>query len=231
VPSTQSWQYQLQGKIDTSVDARVFDVDGADVSAATVKRLHQLGRRVICYVDVGTWENWRADAAKFPKRVLGRAVSGWPGERWLDIRARSELEPIIRKRMSRCRDKGFDAVEGDNVNAFENDTGFPISAGDQLAYNRWFANEAHSLGLAAVLKNDLDQAKPLLPYFDLAVLEQCFQYGECGKAQRFVAAGKAVFDVEYSVTRDRFCGRAQQRHVAAIRKRLDLKVWRRACPS
>ena len=35
------------------------------------------------------------------------------------------------------------------------------SATDQLAYNRSFANEAHSLGLAAALKNDLDQSAAL----------------------------------------------------------------------
>src|SRR2546423_7398397 len=84
-PTTHAWQYQLQGRIDTSVRAHVYDVDGADVSAKTVRRLHRLGRRVVCYVDAGTWERWRDDADRFPQRLLGRAVAGWPGERWLDI--------------------------------------------------------------------------------------------------------------------------------------------------
>src|SRR2546429_582025 len=168
-PSTHPPQYQPPGKNHTSGDARGFHVDGADRGPSVGRGLHQLRRRVVCYVDVGPWERWRADAKRFPGRLVGRPVAGWPGERWLDIRARTELAPIMQARMRRCRDKGFDAVEGDNVDGFQNETGFPLSATDQLAYNRWFANEAHSLGLAAALKNDLDQARALLPYFDLAV--------------------------------------------------------------
>jgi hypothetical protein len=228
-PSTHAWQYQLQGKIDTSVNAHVYDVDGADVSAKTVRRLHDLGRRVVCYLDAGTWENWRSDANRFPKAVLGKPVEGWPGERWLDVRRTDDLRPIMDERLRRCRDKGFDGVDPDNVNGYANDTGFPLKGSDQLAYNTWVANRAHSLGLAVGLKNDLDQAPRLLPYFDFAVLEQCFQYKECGKARRFVDAGKPVVDVEYALSRDRFCDRAHKLRFAAMRKRLSLGVWRRPC--
>ena len=65
-PTTHAWQLQLQGAIDTSVSAHVYDVDGADVPRKTVRELHDGGRRVVCYVDVGTWENWRDDAGRFP---------------------------------------------------------------------------------------------------------------------------------------------------------------------
>jgi len=78
-----SWQWQLQGKIDQTVKARMFDVDTFDTPASVVRSLHAKGRRVVCYVDAGTWENWRPDKSKFPKSVLGRK-NGWPGERWLD---------------------------------------------------------------------------------------------------------------------------------------------------
>jgi hypothetical protein len=228
-PTTHAWQYQLQGNVDTSVNARVYDVDGADVPPATVKRLHDLGRRVVCYLDAGTWENWRSDAGSFPKSALGKPVDGWPGERWLDVRRQADLRPIMDARMRRCRNKGFDAVDPDNVNGYENATGFPLTPSDQLAWNIWLANRAHSLGLSVGLKNDLDQVPRLVPYFDFAVVEQCFQYGECGKARPFVSAGKTVVDVEYSLTRDRFCDRARKLRFAAMRKRLSLKAWRRPC--
>src|SRR5512142_1630416 len=81
-PAHASWQWQLDGRLDTSVRARVYDVDGFDTSRATVARLHRAGRYVVCYVDAGTWENWRPDAARFPRALLG-AQNGWPGERWL----------------------------------------------------------------------------------------------------------------------------------------------------
>jgi len=41
-PTTKPWQWQLQGKIDTSIDVPVFDVDGFETQAGTVRRLHRL---------------------------------------------------------------------------------------------------------------------------------------------------------------------------------------------
>ena len=228
-PTTHAWQYQLQGRIDTSVPAHVYDVDGADVSAGTVLRLHRQGRRAVCYVDVGTWEDWRSDADRFPRRTLGKRVAGWSGERWLDIRRRADLQPIMEARLRRCREKGFDAVDPDNVNGYANATGFALTASDQLAYDTWVANAAHALGLAVGLKNDLDQAARLAPYFDFSVLEQCFQYRECAKADPFISARKAVVDIEYALPRSRFCDRARRMRLAAMRKRLSLGVWRRPC--
>jgi hypothetical protein len=131
--------------------------------------------------------------------------------------------------MRTCRDKGFDGVEADNVNGFQNPTGFGLTRGDQLAFNAWIANRAHALGLSAGLKNDLDQASQLEPYFDLAVVEQCVQYRECAKTRAFVAAGKPVLDVEYSLPRSAFCSRTRKRGLAAIRKHLALGTWRRTC--
>lgn len=58
------------------------DIDGFDTSAATVAAFHARGQRLICYVDVGTTESWRADNASFPASVLGSS-NGCPGERWL----------------------------------------------------------------------------------------------------------------------------------------------------
>jgi hypothetical protein len=47
-----------------------------------------------------------------------------------------------------------------------NDTGFHLTASDQLTYDKWLARTAHRLGLSIALKNDLDQARQLEPYFD-----------------------------------------------------------------
>lgn len=206
----------------------MYDVDGADVPERTVRELHDRGRRVVCYVDVGTWESWRDDAGRFPKSARGKPVEGWPGEHWLDVRRR-DIRPILSDRMRRCRDKGFDGVDPDNVNGYTNDTGFPLTAADQLAFNRWVASRAHELGLAVGLKNDMEQARQLEPHFDFAVLEQCFLYEECAPARRFVDANKAVVDVEYELPRSRFCPRARELRFAAMRKRLALGPWRRPC--
>ena len=225
-----SWQWQLQGKVDRSVRAHVFDVDMFDTPASTVKALHRRGRVAICYIDAGTWEDWRPDADRFPKSVLG-ANNGWPGERWLDIRKRKVLGPILEDRMDLCASKGFDGVEFDNVDGYTNHTGFPLTAANQLRFDVWLANQAHRRGLSAALKNDLEQIPTLLKYFDFALDEQCFQYSECGKLTRFVDAGKAVFEVEYSLPRSKFCPKANRMNFNSLRKRLALGAWRRICRS
>ena len=101
-------------------------------SASVVAQLHAMGRRVMCYVDVGTWEKWRPDAGKFPKSVLGNPDGHWKGERWLDVRQTAILEPIMAHRLELCKRKGFDGVDPDNLDGYENKTGFPLTYADQL---------------------------------------------------------------------------------------------------
>ncbi|WP_426509127.1 endo alpha-1,4 polygalactosaminidase [Dactylosporangium sp. McL0621] len=221
-----SWQMQFSGKLDTSVNAQVYDIDGADSTKAQVAALHQAGRKVVCYVDAGSFENWRADAAKYPAAVRGKALDGWAGERWLDVRNWAALGPILAARFADCKAKGFDAVDPDNMDGYSNDTGFPLTAADQLTFNRRVADLAHGLGLAVGLKNDLDQVTALQPAFDFAVNESCRQYNECGQLSPFVAVGKAVFHVEYKAAQ---CPTPASLRFGNIRKNLSLDAFRTAC--
>ncbi len=221
-PTTAAWQWQLQGRIDTSVPACVFDVDGFETPAATVRALHRRGARVICYLDVGSWESFRPDAGRFPRSVLGRRYEGFPNERWLDIAHFHRFAPILEQRFRLCARKGFDAVEPDNVAGWENRTGFPLTAAEQLRFNRWVAARVHALGMAVALKNDPRQVRPLLGRFDFAIVEQCFQYDECGLYEPFVRAGKAVFEAEYELAPAAYCEQARTLAFSAIRKSYDL---------
>ena len=230
VPEPSStWQVQFSGRLDTSVAAGVFDVDMFDTPARSVARLQAAGHRVVCYINAGAWEDWRPDAGRYPRSVRGRALEGWPGERWLDIRRLDVIGPILADRLDRCRAKGFDAVEFDNVDGYTNPTGFALTRADQLAFDRWLARQAHQRGLAVGLKNTLGLAAVLEPEFDFAILEQCFQYRECSLGAPFVDAGKAVLDIEYQLHRSSFCDRAARLGISAVRKRLALDAWRRPC--
>jgi hypothetical protein len=231
-PTTAAWQWQLQGRIDPSVRAKVYEVDGFDTGARVVRRLHRGGRRAICYLDVGSWESYRPDAGRFPDSVKGKRYEGYPDERWLDIRRVGVLAPILRRRFEICRQKGFDAVEPDNLAGYTNDTGFPLKAADQLRFNRWVAREVKRRGMAVALKNDPEQAAELAPDFDFAVVEQCFQYDECGAFSPFIESGKAVFEAEYEIAPAAFCARARQLRFSAIRKGYDLfaRPWRPCGP-
>ncbi|MEU6478564.1 endo alpha-1,4 polygalactosaminidase [Streptomyces sp. NPDC047017] len=223
-----AWQWQLDGPVDPSADVPVYDIDGFENTASDVARLHRAGRKVICYVNVGAWEDFRPDRKAFPRSVLG-ADNGWQGERWLDIRRLSVLRPVMERRFDMCRDKGFDAVEPDLVEGYGNHSGFPLTAGDQLRYNRMIAALAHERGLAVGLKNDLPQIPQLLPDFDFAVNEECAQYDECAQLTPFVAAGKAVFHVEYAEPTSSFCAQSRKLRLSSMLKKPELGVWRKPC--
>jgi hypothetical protein len=227
-PTTAPWQWQLQGPIDTSVPASVDEIDGFFVSPQVVQKLHSQGRKAICYLDVGSWENFRPDKNMFPKSVIGKRYQGFPSERWMDIRKISVLAPPLSKRFDMCKRKGFDAVEPDNMNGYSNPTGFPLTAADQLRFNRWVARQVHLRGMSVALKNDPEQAQQLVHNFDFAVVEQCFQYHECGRFSPFIRAGKAVFEAEYQLSPGSYCERAKALQFSSIRKSYPLtaKPWK-----
>jgi hypothetical protein len=202
-PQRLTWYWQLQGTIKRR-PAAAYDIDGFENTAAEVTKLHAQGKHVICYIDVGTAENFRPDYDEFPASALGRS-NGWPGERWIDIRRLEVVEPIMAARFQMCREKGFDAVEPDNIEAFSNKSGFPITAAQQLTYNEWVSEAVHSLGMAVLQKNDGEQTAQLAPYFDGALSEQCNQYRECASFDAYLNDGKPVLNAEYKGAKSAFC--------------------------
>jgi len=219
-----SWQWQLTGNIDTSFDVQMYDIDLVDTSQSVIDKLHADGRIVICYFSAGSWEDWRPDAGQFSESVKGETLSGWPDEKWLDIRRIDLLGPIMQARMDLAVQKGCDGVEPDNVDGYSNNTGFALTPADQLNYNKWLANEAHARKLSIGLKNDLDQVTDLLEYFDWALNEECFRYEECDSLLPFIQAGKAVFGVEYDGNPKVFCPKANAEGFDFLMKDLDLKA-------
>ena len=187
---------------DNTKNVGAYDIDGWNNTAAEVAALHARGLKVVCYMDAGTYEPGRPDSSTFPTSLKGSAVSGWPGELWLDVRPAgpnyAALQASCARASRSCRDKGFDAVEPDNMDSYQNSPGFATTAADQLAYNEWIATTAHALGLAVFQKNDLDQIATLQPFFDGILDEECNKYSECSSLAPYVAAGKPVWDAEYT---------------------------------
>jgi len=229
-----SWQWQLsEPPVDTSIDAEVYDIDIFDNDTSVIAELHAKGRKVIGYINVGSWEDWRPDKDLFPPQVLGKVYEGWPGEKWLDIRRLDLLAPIMRARLELCKDKGFDAVEPDNMEIHTNGTGFPISYNDQLKYALWLADEAHQRGLAIGIKNAADQVSDLVDHFDFAIVEDYFFYHLEEKMLPFVKAGKPVFAAEYDDTGVDIaaaCKKAREIGFSVIQKHRILTAYRVACP-
>jgi hypothetical protein len=215
-PQRLTWFWQLTGKVSNAQPVAAYDIDGFENEAPEVAALHAQGRHVICYIDVGTSEHFRPDFHEFPRSVLGR-TNGWPGERWLDIRRLDVLEPIMSARLRMCAEKGFDALEPDNIEGYSNNSGFPLTAAEQLTYNEWVAQQAHALGLAVLQKNDGAQTAQLQPHFDGALTEQCNQYRECASYRPYLAAGKPVLNAEYRLSTARFCAADQAARIMGAR--------------
>lgn len=229
-----TWDWQLKTPVDQSIDVQVYDIDLFENDASVMAELRARGRKVICYVNLGAWENWRPDADRFPKQLLGAAYHGFPDENWLDIRRLDLLGPIVRARLEMARNKGCDAVEPDNMDGYDTTahepTGFPLTYIDQIVYNRFVAAEAHARGLAVGLKNNVQQVTDLVNDFDFHVSEQCYEHDECELLMPFIAAGKPVFLAEYLLEPADFCSKATAAKISAIKKRNDLDAWRQTCP-
>ncbi|MBN1774820.1 MAG: endo alpha-1,4 polygalactosaminidase [Deltaproteobacteria bacterium] len=225
-----SWQWQLTGTIDASLDVEMYDIDLFEAPQATIDGLRARGVAVICYFSAGSREEWRDDADDFPPAAVGEPLDGWPGESWIDVRS-TDVRRIMRARLDLAVAKRCDGVEPDNVDAYANDSGFPLTAAHQLDYNRFLAAEAHARGLSVGLKNDLEQVDELLADFDWALDEECFEWDECELLEPFIGAGKAVFQVEYGAAAlaDSVCPRANALDFDTLIKNLDLDAWRVPC--
>ena len=198
------WDWQLSRPLDLSAAGTIkwYDLDWEDTNASTVQAIHAKGAKVACYISVGTWENYRGDRNVFPNFVKGKVYDEWPDERWLDVRRTDVLVPIMEARMNVCKQKGFDGVQFDNVDGFENNplakTGFPLQKKHYVKYVRWLANIAHGKGLSAAWENGAPLVPDLVAYTDWLILEECNQFDECGVATYFTDMDKFVGVVEYS---------------------------------
>jgi endo-alpha-1,4-polygalactosaminidase (GH114 family) len=227
-----TWQWQLTGEPDLNLQTDVIDID-LDVSRSVVDHYHNLGTKVICYISVGSYENWRSDADQFPEEVLGKDYEGWEGEKWLDIRRIDLLAPIMLTRLDKCAAKGFDGLEPDNIQIWDNDTGFPLTYEDQLHYVLWLAQEAHKRGLAIGQKNAPDQTRDLVNILDFAITEDAFYYRWAKDLMPYIQAGKPVFAAEYTDLPgdfQEFCRQSKELGFSTILKHRDLDAWLETCP-
>lgn len=215
----------------------VMEVDLFDTTDAQIAKI-KAQSKLLCYFSAGSYEDWREDAAQYPDVILGNNYEGWAGEKWVDIHS-PQLKTILQARLDKAVQRGCDGVDPDNVNGFENNTGFNLTAEDQLNFNRWLAQEAHQRGLFIVLKNDGSQAADLVSDFDAVVSEQCHAYDECGLFDPFIQQNKPVWDIEYLSDRkdyrdgdvwDSFCwlSNTAKRHGYWLPKNLD-GTFRHSC--
>lgn len=237
-----SWQIEILYPLnDTSFDARVYDIDLFINTPATMSNLHSLGRKVICYLSAGTYEDWRPDADKFELSDLGNSLPDWPGEKYVDTNS-ANVRDIMAARLDMARAKGCDGVDPDNVDSYANENGFGLTRGDAVDYVHWLADESHSRGLAVGLKNAGALIESVIEDMQWSINEQCAEFNECVVYHPFPQAGKPVFHIEYPkgdennhqcVTGGELqeaCNFPGAEDFSTIIKNINLNYWVQTCP-
>ncbi|UZW56244.1 endo alpha-1,4 polygalactosaminidase [Sphingobium sp. JS3065] len=200
--SSWDWILQSQGLPATPPAVAYLNVDGFDTSAAYVALAESRGSRTICYLDIGSAENNRPDYSRLTaiSGLLGNSYPGFAGERYIDIRRYPEFIEIMDDRLRMCRDKGFDYVEFDVMDAFEDGaatTGFNLTEQDMIDYVTALSIRARGYGLKPVQKNASGSSAKLVPLFDAVLFEGCVLGNFCSDDAPYVAAGKPAFNAEY----------------------------------
>lgn len=71
-----TWQWQIQGTIDTSLNVDMYDIDLFDTPVSTIQFLQSQGKKVVCYFSAGSYEGWRPDWADSFDFITGTSYSG-----------------------------------------------------------------------------------------------------------------------------------------------------------
>ncbi|KEQ72967.1 endo alpha-1,4 polygalactosaminidase precursor [Aureobasidium namibiae CBS 147.97] len=174
----------------------IYDIDMYGNNALNIQQMHLQGIKVICYFSAGSWEVWRPDAGLFPPQDLGRDLSGWPGERWVNTDSKN-VRDIMAERIRLAAEKGCDAVDPDNMDGFETNTGFPLNANTALDYLSFLSLTAAKYNMAIGLKNAGSIAANATCMVEFAIVESYIAHAECAIYQNFITAGKPVFQIEY----------------------------------
>jgi hypothetical protein len=103
-----------------------------------------------------------------------------------------------------CADKGFQAVEFDNLDSWTRFQDSPVASQppfgrtEAVAYAALLVADAHAAGLAAAQKNtaELSKAEARTQIgFDFAIAEECGRWKECGRYR--ANYGNLVYVIEY----------------------------------
>jgi endo-alpha-1,4-polygalactosaminidase (GH114 family) len=235
-----TWNIQLQSPPAASSAANspytVWDVDLFDTPKSTISAIKAKNHNVICYFSGGSYENWRNDSSQFPAASLGNDMDGWPGEKWVDTR-NSGLRDVMSARVTMAQSKGCDGIDVDNIDGYENDTGFNLTKADGVSFVRFIAEEAHNAGLAYGLKNGGAILNQVLNISQWVVNEQCVLYDECNLYEPFIKAGKPVFHIEYTEDKKanssyikQSCASDNQPGFSTLIKHMALNNWTTTCP-
>jgi Glycoside-hydrolase family GH114/N-terminal glycosyl-hydrolase-114-associated domain/Fibronectin type III domain len=196
-PANGVFDYQIGGPYTPAASTAIVDRDRTASPVA--------GKYNICYINA--FQTQPGESGSWPSNLLLRNASGqlvedagWPGEYILDTRTaakRSAILAVLGPWMQDCKNRGFAAIEPDNLDSYTRSTGL-ISRPDNVAMATLLASDAHARGLAIAQKNDTDIAPVGRSQigFDFAIVEECQPFSECGAFTSVY--GTQVYEIEYT---------------------------------
>jgi hypothetical protein len=179
-PVHAGFDYQIGGAYPPPSGVRIV---ARDRKAEPARDLYN-----ICYVNAfqaqpDERDDWPADLLLRDKKGKVVVDGDWD-EALLDIGTPAKRERVaarIDEWIDGCADKGYDAVEPDNLDSFTRSRGL-LSAADATAFIKLLSDHAHSRGLAIGQKNTVELAGQRgRTGLDFAVAEECGEYDECGE--------------------------------------------------
>jgi hypothetical protein len=157
----------------------------------------------ICYVNGYQTQ----PGATWPAELLVKGPDGnplidenWPDEFLLDISTddlRAQNLNLVLPMLQSCADKGFDAVEFDNLDSYTRSQDH-LTLQDSIAFAKLLVEAVHSMGLSAGQKNTTDlgtDGRDVIG-FDFAVAEECYRWDECAAFSDVY--GDQVIGIEYT---------------------------------
>ena len=208
-PPNAQFDYQIGGDYPPPRGVKVVSRDWFEGSPAP-------GAYSICYVNAfQTQDNEPGvdrpdERSNWPRSLVLRRLGddpNWGGEYLIDISSRAKRARAanwIQQMIQGCADKGFDAVEYDNLDSWTRFDGTPVA--DRVPFGKEQAirfaqvltRRAHALGLAVAQKNTLQfsrrQSRERIG-FDFAIGEECARYRECAAYTKVY--GGRVIEIEY----------------------------------
>jgi endo-alpha-1,4-polygalactosaminidase (GH114 family) len=208
-PPNAKFDYQIGGAYPPPRGVKVVSRDWFEGSPAR-------GAYSICYVNAfQTQDNEPGvdrpdERSNWPRSLVLRRLGddpNWGGEYLIDISSRAKRARAadwIQQMIQGCAEKGFDAVEYDNLDSWTRFDGtpregdVPFGKSSALAFAALITRRAHALGLAVGQKNTAEltrrQARRRVG-FDFAIAEECGRYRECNAYRRVY--GNHVIAIEY----------------------------------
>ncbi|WP_022903199.1 endo alpha-1,4 polygalactosaminidase [Curtobacterium sp. B8] len=200
LPTSGVPDYQLGGSYTPPRGVTIVERDSTARPAT--------GTYSICYVngfqtqpeDAAMWKRDHPTAILRDRKGTPVSDPDWPDEMLLDTTTGAKRATIVRvltKTVARCAERGFDAVEFDNLDSWTRSKGKLTRSGN-LALAAALVRVGHGKQLAVGQKNtpQLGASGRKQTGFDFVVAEECFVYQECGAYTK--AYGKRVIDVEYT---------------------------------